>query len=206
MTVTGTNTFKKGLGHAAIINSGGGLNIQGTGSLTLDKTTTNYGAGIGSDSGEKFTGDIIISRVTINAVSNSGAAIGSGGLRFGLSGGGSVGNIIIEDATLNLQSDTGALIGSGEVASAGNIAIINSAITGETDTGAGVGSGSESSITSATVDDISIYNSTLNITTGGSACIGSGYKSSGVNDILVSNSVVTGKSIRSCFHIEKVIK
>lgn len=116
-----------------------------------------------------------------------------------MSGGGSVGNIIIEDATLNLRSDTGALIGSGVVSSAGNITIINSTITSETDSGAGVGSGSGAY---AKVGDISIYNSTLNIKSQTGACIGSGYLSGYlstgcVNDILVSNSVVTGKSRRN---------
>ena len=183
LTVEGSNTFNSSGANTAVINVGGGLNVQGTGSISLTLPSNSKGAGIGSDMGEKSNADILISGVSLTANVYDGAAVGSGGY------GGSIGNIIVEDATLNVKGHYNANIGSGaNNASAGNITVVHSNITSN-NVDTGIGSG----FPKCTCGDIDIYNSTMNISNTHSACIGSG-DTSKCGDIYVSNSDITGKS------------
>ena len=185
LSVVGDNFFNfSTASNAAVINVGGGLNVQSTsgGSITLTNPGESNGAGIGSDAGENSTADILISGVNINATVYNGAVIGSGR-------GGSIGNITIDESTMNLKGNWNANIGSGaHGASAGNIIIVHSNITSN-NVDTGIGSGYPGS----TCGDIGIYNSTLDITNIHSACIGSG-EGATCGDILVSNSDITGNS------------
>ena len=92
---------------------------------TINITTRNCGAAIGSDSGAAI-GDITINggNITINHSSDYSAAIGSGW------GGSSAGDIVIKSgANINILSNNrnpvGAAIGTGEYSSAGNITLEN---------------------------------------------------------------------------------
>ncbi|MBQ4403329.1 MAG: hypothetical protein II857_02855, partial [Selenomonadaceae bacterium] len=133
LTLVGANTLKTSDTWAAVVNVGGGLTIDGTGSLNV--TAGAQGSGIGYRSGEKSSANITINGGTITAKTSLGAGIGSGSS-------GSVGNISINGGTLEANSNKGAAIGSGYKGSVGNISVSgNAKVTASSEFGAGVGNG-----------------------------------------------------------------
>ncbi|MBR6888052.1 MAG: hypothetical protein IKN16_06355 [Selenomonadaceae bacterium] len=136
LTLVGANTLKTADTWAAVVNVGGGLTIDGTGSLNV--TAGAQGSGIGYRSGGKSSANITINGGTITAEASLGAGIGSGSS-------GSVGNISINGGTLEANSEKGAAIGSGYKGSVGNISIGgNAKVTASSEFGAGVGKGCNS--------------------------------------------------------------
>lgn len=112
LTLTGTNILKTSDVWAAVVNVGGGLTVNGKGSLNL--TAGSQGSGIGLDSGDDRKSDIMIKNGSIITVTELGAGIGSGA-------GGSIGNIKITGGTLNTTSTKAAGVGKGWNGSVGNI-------------------------------------------------------------------------------------
>ena len=112
LTLTGTNILKTFDVWAAVVNVGGGLTVNGKGSLNL--TAGSQGSGIGLDSDDDRKSDITIKNGSITTVTELGAGIGSGA-------GGSIGNIKITGGTLNTTSTKAAGVGKGWNGSVGNI-------------------------------------------------------------------------------------
>lgn len=112
LTLTGTNILKTSDVWAAVVNVGGGLTVNGKGSLNL--TAGSQGSGIGLDSDVDRKSDITIKNGSIITVTELGAGIGSGA-------GGSIGNIKITGGTLNTTSTKAAGVGKGWNGSVGNI-------------------------------------------------------------------------------------
>ncbi len=149
LTLAGKNDLKTSDTWAAVINIGGGLTIDGTGSL--DVTAGSQGAGIGFNSYADSSANITINGGTITTSCldlGHGAGIGSGC-------NGSIGNISIGgSAKITSTSYDGAGIGSGDGGSCGNISIGGSAkVTSTSHDGAGIGSGEDGSCGKITVSD-----------------------------------------------------
>ena len=190
LTIRGDNSLTTSVSDYAVINVGGGLNVQGnnTGSLTINGN--NGGAGIGSNGRETLAGNIGVVNATVNvnsfATGHTGAAIGSGVY------GASVGDITIENSTLSLinQDSFHACIGSGAgSSSAGNITVVNSNVTSNSiDTGIGSG------YSGSTCGNIIISGSNLDIYNRDSACVGAGDAGGRCGDIYISGTVLNGNS------------
>lgn len=117
LTLTGTNTLKTSDAWAAVVNVGGGLTVDGKGTINL--TAGLQGSGIGLESGNKSKADITIKNGTISTVTDLGAGIGSGAE-------GSIGNIKITGGTLNTTSTRAVGVGKGWNGSVGNISFSGS--------------------------------------------------------------------------------
>lgn len=108
LTILGTNNINylpRDDYNKAVINVGGGLTIEGTGTLNVKNTGIQSCAGIGTDQDEYTSPDITINSGTYNIeINNDGAAIGG-------SAKSTVGNITINGGTFYLKSRTGAGIG-----------------------------------------------------------------------------------------------
>ncbi|BAL83164.1 putative flagellin [Selenomonas ruminantium subsp. lactilytica TAM6421] len=195
----------------ATINVGGGLTIEGTGTLEMISTHT-YSAMIGTDNNEISNADLTInsgtyvltgtdSRQNVLNSARAGAVIGSGIC-------GSIGDITINGGTFDIfTSGDAAAIGSSMgvsyminsgLAGGGDITIRNANITAVADGGACIGSGVDNTIGNITIEDSIIHaeNKALNHTVlangipwlqyliGSGAGIGSGsyrYYSDGAN-------------------------
>ncbi|MBE8953894.1 MAG: calcium-binding protein, partial [Quinella sp. 1Q7] len=114
LTLAGTNSLKTSDTWAAVVNVGGGLTIGGSGSLNV--TAGTQGPGIGINSYDDSTANIIINGGTITATADMGAGIGSGS-------NGSIGNITINAVSVNTTSIWGKGVGAGYGGSAGNVTI-----------------------------------------------------------------------------------
>ena len=157
LTILGTNNInylpRKDYDHA-VINVGGGLTIEGTGTLNVKNTGIASCAGIGTDQNEYTSPDITINSGTYNIeINNDGAAIGG-------SAKSSVGDITINGGTFYLKSRTGAGIGGTgrslnnltpyhtSDSTTGAITIGKDAIIStESEWGAGIGTGCDHSYT-----------------------------------------------------------
>lgn len=192
LTVKGTNTLTESSSTMAAINVGGGLNVQGDGTHSLTvKTTSGYGAAIGSNQGENSTGYINLYNLTLSdAYAHNGAVIGAGG------SGGSVGKITIENSTIDAKGHFNAIIGSGNKNSTcGDVWIVNSSLTaGKVDGDVGlVDTGIGSGYSGSVCGDIYILDSTVEVHNQLSAVIGAG-DAAKCGDIFVSASTVKGQS------------
>jgi len=132
LTLAGKNVLKTSDTWAAVVNIGGGLTIDGTGSL--DVTAGTQGSGIGFRSYDNSTANLIINGGNITVTAHKGASIGSGC-------NGSIGNITINGGTVTAASEDGASIGAGFYGSVGNIIITGGTVTATADDGAGIGAG-----------------------------------------------------------------
>lgn len=222
LSIKGSNYYDKGTFNVnnALINIGGGLTIEGDGSLEMFSQEI-HAAMIGTDYNEVSSANLVINSGTyvLTATSTgrdnptaggaSGAMIGSG--RFG-----SIGDITVNGGSFDIfNSGGGADIGSGESASAGNITIKKATFVGVNDDGACIGSGGGA----AHVGNITIENSEIHVESrpvlvtktedhevngGSGAGIGSGsgygyYWGSGtseVGDINIKNSTIYSYSNR----------
>lgn len=204
----------------ASIHIGGGLTIEGTGTLEMI-SVQNTSAMIGTDQNEISNANLTInsgtylltgadSRQTVRNSTRSGAAIGSGYDS-------SIGDISINGGTFDIFiSGWGAAIGSSTSShmgkpGGGDITIRNANITAVADSGACIGSGGDNTIGNITIEDSIIHvenkplffkaianeNGYRNII-GNGAGIGSGtYISSGganAGDIVIRNSEVFSSS------------
>ena len=151
LTILGTNNINylpRDDYNKAVINVGGGLTIEGTGTLNVKNTGIQSCAGIGTDQDEYTSPDITINSGTYNIeINNDGAAIGG-------SAKSTVGNITINGGTFYLKSRTGAGIGGtgvsfgdatpyrAKVSDTGAITIGKDAIiSAESEWAAGIGTG-----------------------------------------------------------------
>lgn len=178
----------------AAVNIAGGLTVQGCGTqkLTIQNGTVsatgvtvghNGGAGIGSNQGEKLTGNISVINANLDIITQDGACIGSG------KSGGAVGNIEIVNSNIDMHGDYNACIGSGQQnASVGNVSVSSSNIS-SVNIDTGIGSG----FASSTCGKVTIEDSIINIKNQLSACIGAGDAST-CGDIELSNSTVNTQS------------
>ncbi len=178
----------------AAVNIAGGLTVQGCGSpkLTIKNGTVGSngvtvghtgGAGIGSNQGEKLTGNIRVINANLEIITQDGACIGSG------KSGGKVGNIEIINSNIDMHGDYNACIGSGQSsASVGNVSIYSSNIS-SVNIDTGIGSGYAAS----TCGKILINDSVIDIKNQLSACIGAGDAST-CGDIEISNTTVNTQS------------
>ena len=114
LTLIGINTLKSSDTWAAIVHVGGGLTINGTGSLNV--IPGSQSSGIGSNSYESSNANIVINGGRIIATGDLGAGIGSGS-------NGSIGNITVNTVSVNATSNWGKGIGAGYYGSAGKISI-----------------------------------------------------------------------------------
>ena len=112
LTLTGNSVLKTSNIWAAVVNIGGGLTINGKGSL--DVTAGSQGPGIGCNSYSDSNANITINGCNITATTNMGAGIGSGA-------NGSIGNITVNGGNFNIISTWGADIGAGYQGSAGKV-------------------------------------------------------------------------------------
>ncbi|MBE8955211.1 MAG: hypothetical protein SR2Q5_06055 [Quinella sp. 2Q5] len=160
LTVLGTNTLTNTESiHAAAVNVGGGLTIDGTGKLnvsigckeifvdgvgdiyigkdsgiaSVSATVASSGAGIGSDFHEKTAGDITINGGTL-VVGVKGAGNAIGGANHG-----NIGNITINGGNVTAYSESSTGIGAGSDRSAGNITIGGKAVVVAQGNYAGIG-------------------------------------------------------------------
>ena len=122
LTLIGTNKLKTSDIWAAVVHVGGGLTINGTGSL--DVTPGSQSSGVGSNSYESSNANIVINGGRITATSDLGAGIGSGS-------NGSIGNITINAVSVNATSNWGKGIGAGYYGSAGKVSITIVGDTGD---------------------------------------------------------------------------
>ena len=213
LSIRGSNTFSNNSRMSkAAINIGGGLTVEGTGSLTINETSPD-GAMIGTDQGESSSANLTINSGTYTFTSGGSRTSPASGGYAALIGSGSegacIGDIMINGGTFDLfTSGAGAPLGCGSHASAGNITIKNAAVTGVADDGACIGSGCGY----ATVGDIFIEDSTINVQSrpvysgasesstingGGGAGIGSGgywTAAAAAGDITIRNSTVNAFS------------
>lgn len=166
LTLRGENILSTSGEYAAAVNIGGGLFIDGTGSLTA--TASGYGAGIGTDYGEETSANLTIESGTIIASGNYGAGVGSGFQS-------NVGTISITGGNVTATSSSGAGIGSGAntytLASAGALSITGGVVSGTSRDGAGIGSGFDGNIGDISIGGTANVNAT---STGNGAGIGSG--------------------------------
>ncbi|SFT56870.1 flagellin [Selenomonas sp. GACV-9] len=199
LTLLGSSTLtnKGNAAKKAVVNMGKGLTVNGNGStLTVNNSANGKGAGIGTDAGQRSSGNLIIRNANINTNMFDGAGIGSGG------SGGSVGNIEVDNSTIHLNGHYFAGIGAGSNnASCGDILVKNSTIKdidnttlhltnhmGSIDTGIGSGySGSRAG-------NITVDSSVVEIRNSDSACIGSGDGGSTCKNITITNTDYTGYS------------
>ena len=217
LTIEGTNTFTNSFSGVsrATINIGGGLTVEGTGSLNV-KLDYAWGAIIGTDRSAGSSADLTInsgtyymtvcktSRTSPQSHGSQGAIIGSGAQS-------SIGDITINGGSFDIfNAGGGAGIGSGLCGSAGDITIKNAAVTIVTDDGACIGSGQTNSGYggAATVGDILIEDSNIDVENrhiytiatagigndGDGAGIGSGFDGSNAGDIIIRNSNVDAVS------------
>ena len=213
-------------GSNAVINVGGGLTIEGTGTLEMISLHSE-GAMIGTDQGENSNANLTInsgtylltgtdSRQTVRNATRLGAVIGSGY-------GSSMGDIAINGGTFDIfNGGMNAAIGSGASLGLdgfhrheGNITIRNANITAVADGGACIGSGSSSNIGNITIEDsiIHVESKPLHIVAiadendprvrhnlGNGAGIGSGqdhgFGGANAGDIVIRNSSVISSSNR----------
>ena len=219
LTIMGSNSIiNTAATSSAGIYIGGGLSIDGDGSLNVEVTGTV--TAIGLNFGEKSSADININggKFIITSSDYSGAGIGSGvqgsignitiggnayiqvtsstfGAGIGSALFGSVGNITIKDNVKIIASNPygGACIGSGGSGSAGNITITDNANISATGTGgAAIGAGS-----SGIAGDITIAgNSVVNTIADGAAGIGSGYANGGNDNTPTATSSIGNITIK----------
>lgn len=194
LTVKGENVLTETNSKKAAVNIGGGLNVQGEGddhSLKVTTPSGSNGAAIGSDSGEKLTGDVNVINLNLkDAYAYYGSVIGSGGY------GGTVGNVSVENCTIEAKGHWNAVIGSGHSgSSAGDIWVVNSSVTiGKVDGDVGlVDTGIGSGYSGSTCGDVYILDSEVEIHNQLSACIGAGDAAS-CGDIFISASTIKGQS------------
>ena len=114
LTLAGTNDLATSDVWAAVVNIGGGLMVDGTGSLLV--TAGSQSPGIGYNSYATTTANITIKGGIITTVTDMGAGIGSGS-------NGSVGDIIITGGTLTTTSKWAVGVGAGWSGSSGNISM-----------------------------------------------------------------------------------
>ncbi len=219
LSIKGNNTFSidkdRLYRQKAVINIGGGLTLQGNGSLNC---TVWYpdGAIIGTDVSEQSNANIVINSGTYTMTTGTGrnnnTMPGGGyGAIIGSGKSGSVGEIMITGGVFDLyDTGGGACIGSGgAMGTAGNVIIQNAEINAITDDGACIGSG----LTGSRVGNIIIEDSTINVESkrlfknisyeeigtinyGCGSGIGSGGDRSDAGNITIRNSNVTAASYR----------
>lgn len=142
LMIVGANDLKTSDTWTAVVDVGGGLTIDGKGSLNV--TAGSQGSGIGYASYANSTANLTINGGTITATANKGAGIGSGC-------DGSIGNITINGGTITAKADCGAGIGSGWIGSVGDISIGGtSKVTATSEYAAGLGLGCDSTGENAT--------------------------------------------------------
>ncbi|MCD7784419.1 MAG: hypothetical protein LUH18_02385 [Oscillospiraceae bacterium] len=161
ITLSGSNTLY-GSDNPAIHVSSGSLTISGGTNDALSAVIDSNGAAIGSNSGEDFSGSIVITGGNIISSAGTGAGIGSG-YKGKFSG-----TISIAGGTVAGSAVIGAGIGSGankEGGFSGTINISGGTVTGSTTgTGAGIGGGEAGdfsgsiTISGGTVTAINSYN------------------------------------------------
>ncbi len=196
LNVAGTNVFEVVAGMAAAVNVGGGLTVNGTGSL---KATTLSGACIGVNGSEsRPTSNITVESGTFDLTARSGSC--------GIGGAGALGNAIGDitiTGTANVTASTpngyGAAIGSCYRGSMGNILIDGNAIVNAT-TGqhaAAIGAAPYTENGTITITGNANVTATNISEVDDSAAIGSGYgaQAQTVGDIVISgNANVTASS------------
>ena len=192
----------------AVIHIGGGLTVEGTGSLTIGDREQPSGAYIGTDANEKSQANLTVNSGTFkfrsgnfaNGAEQPSGGGGWGGL-FGSGHNGSMGDITINGGTFDLLAPGGGpCIGSAEDGSMGNITIRNAVIKARTDDGACIGSGF-----SGEAGDILIENSRIDVASkplytfagesmfvngGDGAGIGSGGNGAKIGNITIRDSNV----------------
>jgi len=125
------------LSKTALIHIGGGLSINGDGSLVMSRQIGGArGAFIGTDADEASSANLVINSGTLKGSSTEGAAIGSGN-------GGSMGDITINGGTIYVSNAFGTGIGTGVSGSVGNITVHGGNITSQVwqEGNAGIGGG-----------------------------------------------------------------
>lgn len=181
LTIRGENSLYSSSNEKAVINSGGGLIVQGDGTSLLVINLEGEGAGIGSDCEESLSGDIGIVNANLDINVQDGAGIGSG------SSNASVGNITVENSNLLFTGGTNACIGSGyDHSSAGNILVVASRIIDTESIDAGIGSG----YTNSSCGTITVLNSYVEVYNNDSPAIGAGDENGTCGDIFISNSEI----------------
>ncbi len=202
LTILGTNILSNSKSASkAGINIGGGLTIDGTGSLTTELNNGgNHSAAIGVDYNEKSSANITINGGTIMANAKwAGSGIGGSFL-------GSLGNITINGGNITAYSEISTGIGGGDECKAGDITIGGDAIVvaesgpckyGSYGAAIGAGKGTINDYyTGASCGNIVIKdNANVTAIASDGAGIGSGGNDSSVKDITIEgNAVVVAKS------------
>lgn len=205
LSFKGTNELLFSTGRSsASIHIGDGLEINGTGKLTMGNTDKRWEVGTSPMSAGALIGtDANESRPDAYLMINSGEfSLGCNGegAMIGAGGHSTMGDIIINGGTFDLKHGGGAsCLGSGQAGTVGDIYIRKATIHGITDDGAVIGSGWGG----AKAGDIYIQDATIDVscegsgglTNGGSgAGIGSGANGSSVGNITIQNSNVDAKS------------
>lgn len=194
LTIKGGNeiTPTAGTQSKAIINTGAGVTLEGSGDAYLNITPSSVtggggtaGATIGSDAGETTNNaNITINSGTYNMINKAGGAV------IGTGTDAHVGNITINGGnfTIGTPNTYGAPIGAGCGASAlaGDIVIKNAKIDGKSFDGT-IGTGLSSSAGNITID-----NSLIKTISTQGAGIGSG-ENGHVLDITITNSLLMVK-------------
>lgn len=212
LSIKGDNKLYMGQSSKANINIGGGLTVEGSGSLDLQVPSPN-GAMIGTDANENSSANLTINSGTYiltAASSRNGGSHGGWGAMIGSGQKGSIGDITINGGSFDIYTcGAGANLGSGCEGTAGDIIIKNASYTAVADDGACIGSGCGDS----SVGDILIENSSINVqsrpssgsgsetmsnNSGCGAGIGSGGfwgKPADAGDITIRDSSVNASSI-----------
>ncbi|MBQ6297332.1 MAG: hypothetical protein IJK81_06530 [Selenomonadaceae bacterium] len=185
LTLAGKNVLKTSDTWAAVVNIGGGLTIDGTGSL--DVTSGSQGSGIGYNSYGNSTANLTINGGTITATADTGAGIGSG--FYGV-----VGNITINSGNVTATSEDGAGIGAGCNGSVENIIISGGDVTAQSKWGAGLGTGRAYENEKSSVEAITI-NGSSKVTATSEYGLGIGKGTIDKITDIESGSVTVGKVI-----------
>ena len=181
LTIRGENSLTSDSNLKAVINSAGGLTVQGDGESLLVINLSGEGAGIGSDCEEALSGEIGIVNANLDINVQDGAGIGSGSYSA------SVGNITVENSNMLFTGGTNACIGSGyDNSSAGNILVVASRIVDTESIDAGIGSG----YTNSSCGTITVLNSYVEVYNNDSPAIGAGDEHGTCGDIYISNSEI----------------
>lgn len=204
ITANGTNTLTASSNaQAAVHVSDGTLNLNTTAGSTVNATSTNEGAAIGSNSAEQMTGSIhLTGSGTVNATAGidtttaRGATIGSG------YDGDLTGSISIEDTNVHAVSNGfGAGIGSGfgaDVQQSGTIVTGSGDVSAQSiRSAAGIGSGEYNSfrgtIQLGSGDVTAISGSDIH-NSGYGAGIGSGYSGDFTGTVITGPGKVNAES------------